>query len=138
MKLSKYLPYALLAIVIVIFIVREMFHSKYNMKEALKLQSERNKSAYAAKQIQESKQMQLQYIQERDQAEGLATVLHQDVQRLNLFISDYKAKLRIYENQDSYNINRLTDMQLDSMLRARFPQPDSVVFSGEKAGGVQP
>lgn len=138
MKQIKYLPYALLAILIVAFVIREMFHSKYSMKEALKLQSEQNRSNYLYKQLHESKDKEALFITERDQAHNLAGLYKRDIERLESFIEQYKAKLKQYEKLDRYNINRLTDAQLDSCLRARFPQPDSVVFSGEKAGGIKP
>jgi len=57
MKLTKYLPYGLLAVVIVIFKAREMFHSKckHNMNEALKLQSEQNRLNTNVRQIPPTK-----------------------------------------------------------------------------------
>ena len=137
MKLPKQTYPIIIAVLVIVIIAREMFHSEYSTKEALKLQSEQNKTAYALKQIHDSKNMAAKYLQERAQADYLAGLYKRDIDRLESFILDYKAKLKQYEKQDRYNINRLTDSQLDSLLRARFQQPDSLVFFSEKTGGVR-
>jgi len=136
--ITKYFPYIILIGVIAILIIRDVSRSELTQKQALQIQSERNKSAWASNQIQESKAKELQYITERDHAHDLAGLYKRDIERLESFIKDYKAKLKVYEKQDRININRLSDAQLDSLLFARFPQPDSVVFSSKETGGIKP
>jgi len=123
----KYL-YLIIAALVVIFIIREVFNSSLSTKAQLKLQSEQNKSNWAVKQIQDSKIKEAELRTELEQAYILLELGRKDAAGKESRLKELKIKIKEYEAKDIETISNFRSSQLDSAFRKRYPRPDSVYF----------